>query len=126
LKPTLLGKALDEYELIEVLGVYISKMIYHDYILSQLPPSLIAASSLYVSLKLAEKFRANAGVTIKLLSERFMKSLCSMSKYPENEIISEAKKILFLSQNFERLHSGLNNLKKTHFSKISKLIDLPR
>jgi len=47
-----------------------------------------------------------------------MLKLVKMSGLEEPEIIASAKKVLFLSQNFDSLHNGLLNLKKTHFTKI--------
>lgn len=53
-----------------------------------------------------------------------MVKLVKYSSKEEPDIVATAKKVLFLSQNFETVHSGLNNLKKTHFKNISKLITL--
>ena len=110
-------------ELVEVLVHYVSKMVYHDYSLSQYQPSLLAAASLYVSLKLAERFKKSKKRD-KLISTQFMKRLTELSQHSEPRIIDLAKKILSLSQNFDKQHPGLTNLKKTHFNKISRLIDL--
>lgn len=103
-------------------------MITHDYDLSQQKPSLLATGALYVSLKLGEKLKAKqrgyrSGFS---LSPEFMSNLVRVSGYSEDEIIKIAKKVLVLSQTFEKRFAGLQNLKKTHFSKISKLLDLPR
>lgn len=90
----------------------------HDYELSQLAPSLQAAATTYVAIRLTEKFKRTQG----LISDRLMVKLVKYSSKEEGDIVATAKKVLFLSQNFESVHSGLTNLKKTHFKNISKLI----
>jgi len=84
LRPNLtLIQLTDSYELIDLLSIYVAKMVYHDYDLSQLSPSLLAASSLYVALKLTEKFKKSSGI----INERFIVKLCEMSQKSETEII---------------------------------------
>ncbi len=68
----------NDSELVEVLVHYVAKMVYHDYWLSQQQPSLLAAASLYVSLKLAERFKKTKKRD-KLISAQFMKRLTELS-----------------------------------------------
>lgn len=56
LKPTLRDEK--DFELLQTVDLYISKMITHDYDLSQQKPSLLATGALYVSLKLGEKLKS--------------------------------------------------------------------
>ncbi len=47
----------DNFELIELLTIYLAKLLLHDYELSQLAPSLQAAATTYVAMRLTEKFK---------------------------------------------------------------------
>lgn len=103
-------------KLIQHVSIYLAKMNLHDYQLIDKRPSLIAASTIFVSLKICEQINKE-----EYLSESFIKKLIELSKKSESEIIKCAQKILHNAQNFESLFPGLENLKKIHFNAIIEL-----
>ncbi len=96
--------------------VYLAKMNYHDYILSTKKPSLIAASTIFVAMKICEQINKE-----EYVNEYFSKKLTEISQKNENEIIKTAQKILYNAQNFDSIFNGLENLKKIHFNAIIDL-----
>jgi Cyclin, N-terminal domain len=96
--------------------IYLAKMNCHDYILSIKKPLLIAASIIFVVMKICEQINIE-----EYVNEYFSKKLTEISQKNENEIIKTAQKILYNAQNFDTIFSGLENLKKFHFNAIIDL-----
>jgi len=48
--------------------------------------------------------------------------LINASKMMEDEILECSQRVLYLAQNFDSVFPGLENLKKTHFEIITKLL----
>lgn len=103
-------------KLIQHVSIYLAKMNLHDYQLIDKKPSLIAASTIFVSLKICEQINKE-----EYLNESFIKKLIELSRKSESEIIKCAQKILHNAQNFESIFPGLENLKKIHFNAIIEL-----
>ena len=97
---------------------YLAKMNCHDYNLMQLKPSLLAASTIFVAIKICEQINKE-----DYINDYFNTKLREISQKSENDIIKVSQKILYNAQNFDDLFSGLDNLKKYHFDKILELKD---
>ena len=102
--------------LLKYVCIYLAKMNCHDYNLIQKKPSLLAASTIFVAIKICEQINKEDYV-----NEYFTSKLNYVSQKSENEIIKTAQKILYNAQNFDTLFSGLENLKKVHFNAIIEL-----
>jgi hypothetical protein len=96
--------------------LYLTKMNCHDYQLISMKPSLNAASSLFVGLKICGQINRE-----EYMNEYFFNKLVETSKHSENEILLNAQKILYNAQNFEKIFPNLENLKKIHFSHIMEI-----
>lgn len=96
--------------------LYLTKMNCHDYNLMQKKPSLLAASTLYVAVKICEQINKE-----DYINEYFNEKLIALSKKEENDIIKTAQDILYNAQNFDTIFSGLQNLKQVHFNAIIEL-----
>ena len=90
-----------------------TKMNCFDYNLISIKPSLLAASSILVAMKICEQIN-----TISYVNDYFTKKLCEISKLKEFDILFYAQKILYNAQNFDTCFAGLDNLKKIHFNQI--------
>ena len=98
--------------------VYLAKMNCHDYSLIQKKPSLLAAGTIYVAIKICEQINKE-----EYINDYFTNKLNYVSQKNENDIIKTAQKILYNAQNFDTLFNGLDNLKKVHFNAIIELKD---
>jgi hypothetical protein len=98
--------------------VYLAKMNCHDYSLIQKKPSLLAAGTIYVAIKICEQINKE-----EYINDYFTSKLNYVSQKNENDIIKTAQKILYNAQNFDTLFNGLDNLKKVHFNAIIELKD---
>jgi len=96
--------------------VYLGKMNCHDFKLIEVKPSLIAAGTIYVAMKICEHINSE-----EYLNAHFKKMLAEISRTSENEIKRCAQIILANAQNFDTNFPDLENLKKIHFSTILKL-----
>ncbi len=96
--------------------LYLTKMNCHDYKLMQKKPSLLAASSLYLAVKICEKINKE-----EYINEYFNDKLSLLSQKNENEIIKAAQDILYNVQNFDTVFNGLQNLMTVHFHAILEL-----
>ena len=96
--------------------IYLAKMNCHDYNLMQKKPSLLAASTIFVAIKICEQINKE-----DYINNYFNTKLGEISQKSENEIIKVAQKILYNAQNFDTLFNGLENLKKVHFNAIIEL-----
>ncbi len=102
--------------LLRYVVVYLAKMNCHDYHLVSKKPSLIAAATIFVAMKICEQINKE-----EYVSDSFNKKLSEISNKSENEIIKCAQKILYNAQNFDTIFPGLENLKKVHFNAIIEL-----
>ncbi|MCQ2819159.1 MAG: hypothetical protein MJ252_17995 [archaeon] len=96
--------------------LYLAKMNCHDYNLIQRKPSLLAASTLYVAVKICEQINKE-----DYINDYFNEKLIALSHKDENDIIKTAQDILYNAQNFDTIFSGLQNLKQVHFNAIIEL-----
>ena len=97
--------------------IYLLKMCCHDYELIQEKPSLIAASSILVGMKICESINNQ-----NYINELFMNNLSNISKENEYNLLSCSTKILFKAQNFKKEYKEINNLYNSHFEIINKFI----
>ena len=102
--------------LLNYVCVYLAKMNCHDYNLMQKKPSLLAASTIFVAIKICEQINKE-----DYINNYFNNKLSEISQKSENDIIKVAQKILYNAQNFDTLFNGLENLKKVHFNAIIEL-----
>lgn len=107
---------LNMINLLKHVSIYLAKMNCHDYQLMNKKPSLIAASTIFVAMKICEQINKE-----EYVNDYFTKKLCDISKKSENEIIKSAQKILHNAQNFDTIFTGLENLKRVHFNAIIEL-----
>lgn len=102
--------------LLKHLVLYLCKMNTHDYKISYKNPSLVAAATLFVSMKISEQINEET-----YISQYFCKKLIKLSNFEEQKIVKLAKRILSNAQNFENVFPNLNNLKKYHYEAITSL-----
>lgn len=102
--------------LLKYVCIYLAKMNCHDYILIQKRPSLLAASTIFVGIKICEQINK-----VEYVNEYFSNKLNDISKTNEQEMIEIAQKILYNAQNFDTIFNGLENLKKVYFNAIIEL-----
>ena len=102
--------------LLKYVCIYLAKMNCHDYKLMQKKNSLLAASTIYVAIKICEQINKE-----EYINDYFTESLNKVSSCNEHEIIKTAQKILYNAQNFDSIFNGLENLKKVHFNAIIEL-----
>ena len=102
--------------LLNLVCLYLAKMNCHDYNLIQKKPSLLAASTLYVAVKICEQINKE-----EYINDYFNEKLITLSHKEENDIIKTAQDILYNAQNFDTIFSGLQNLKQVHFNAIIEL-----
>ena len=102
--------------LLKYVCIYLGKMNCHDYNLMQKKPSLLAASTIFVAIKICEQINKE-----EYINDYFTDKLNDISNNSENDIIKTAQKILYNAQNFDTKFSGLDNLKKVHFNAIIEL-----
>ena len=102
--------------LLKYVCVYLGKMNCHDYNLMQKKPSLLAAATIFVAIKICEQINKE-----EYINDYFTDKLNDISKNTENDIIKTAQKILYNAQNFDTKFNGLDNLKKVHFNAIIEL-----
>ena len=102
--------------LLKYVCIYLAKMNCHDYQLMQKKHSLLAASTIFVAIKICEQINKE-----EYINDYFTDKLNEISNHSENDIIKTAQKILYNAQNFDTKFSGLENLKKVHFNAIIEL-----
>jgi hypothetical protein len=102
--------------LLKYVCIYLAKMNCHDYQLMQKKHSLLAASTIFVAIKICEQINKE-----EYINDYFSEKLNEISNNSENDIIKTAQKILYNAQNFDTKFSGLENLKKVHFNAIIEL-----
>ena len=102
--------------LLNYVCVYLAKMNCHDYNLMQKKPSLLAASTIFVAIKICEQINKE-----EYINDYFTNKLNEVSQKNESDIIKVAQAILHNAQNFDTIFNGLDNLKKVHFNAIIEL-----
>lgn len=102
--------------LLKQVVLYLTKMNCHDYSLISIKPSLLAASSIFVGMKICEQINNE-----EYINDFFLSKLIEISRNNEYSILFYAQKILHNAQNFDSLFNGLENLKKVHFNYILEL-----
>lgn len=103
--------------LLKHVAMYLAKMNYHDYeLIVDKNPSLLAAATVFVSLKICEQINK-----VEYLTDCFIKKLSILCCKQEQEIIKVAQKILNNAQNFDTIFCNLENLKRVHFNAIIEL-----
>jgi len=102
--------------LLKTVCIYLAKMNCHDYNLMQNKQSLLAASTIFVAMKICEKINDE-----QYINEYFNNKLSNISNQDENSIIPIAQKILYNAQHFDEVFSGLENLKKVNFNAIIEI-----
>ena len=102
--------------LLNYVCVYLAKMNCHDYNLMQKKPSLLAASTIFVAIKICEQINKE-----EYINDYFTNKLNEVSQKNESDIIKVAQAILYNAQNFDTIFNGLDNLKKVHFNAIIEL-----
>ena len=93
--------------------IYLAKMNCHDFKLNDSKPSLIAASTIYVTMKICGHINSEEYINLE-----FKKILCGLSRATENEIRRCSQIVLTNAQNFDKNFPDIHNLKKIHFSNI--------
>ncbi len=108
---------LNMINLLKHVCLYLAKMNMHDYsLIIDKHPSLLAASTVFVGLKICEQINK-----VEYLTDCFIKKLVQLSNRKESDIIKAAQKILHNAQNFDTVFNGLDNLKRIHFNAIIDL-----
>ena len=102
--------------LLKYVCIYLAKMNCHDYQLMQKKNSLLAASTIFVAIKICEQINKE-----EYINDYFTDKLNEVSHNSEGDINKIAQKILYNAQNFDTKFSGLENLKKVHFNAILEL-----
>ena len=97
--------------LLKNIVLYLTKMNCHDYNFTSVKPSLIAASTLFVALKICGQINKE-----EYMNEYFFNKLREVSRHTEYDIIQHAQRILYNAQNFDKVFPNLENLKKVHFN----------
>ena len=108
--------SLNMINLLKHVAIYLAKMNCHDLQLMNKKPSLLAAGTVFVAMKICEQINKEDYV-----NDAFTKKLVDVSKKSESDIIKCAQKILHNAQNFDTLFNGLENLKRIHFNAIIEL-----
>jgi hypothetical protein len=108
--------SMNMINLLKHVAIYLAKMNCHDIQLVNKKPSLLAAGTVFVAMKICEQINKEDYV-----NDAFTKKLVDISRKSENEIIKCAQKILNNAQNFDTIFNGLENLKRIHFNAIIEL-----
>jgi hypothetical protein len=108
--------SINMINLLKHVAIYLAKMNCHDIQLVNKKPSLLAAGTVFVAMKICEQINKEDYV-----NDAFTRKLVDISRKSENEIIKCAQKILNNAQNFDTIFNGLENLKRIHFNAIIEL-----
>jgi len=108
--------SLNMINLLKHVAIYLAKMNCHDMQLVNKKPSILAAGTVFVAMKICEQINKEDYV-----NDAFIRKLVDISRKSENEIIKCAQKILHNAQNFDTIFNGLENLKRIHFNAIIEL-----
>ena len=102
--------------LLKTVCLYLAKMNCHDYNIMQNKQSLLAASTIFVAMKICEKINDE-----EYINDYFNEKLSNISQQDENNIIPIAQSILYNAQHFDEVFNGLENLKKVNFNAIIEI-----
>ncbi len=102
--------------LLKTVCLYLAKMNCHDYNLMQNKQSLLAASTIFVAMKICEKINDE-----EYINDYFNEKLSNISQQDENNIIPIAQSILYNAQHFDEVFNGIENLKKVNFNAIIEI-----
>ena len=104
--------------LVEKMSLYLAKMVMHAEELAIKPSSLLAVGAIYVALKICEQLKQKT-----LINQDIINRFKEVSQVQEETVILDiSQRVLYLAQNFDKEFPGLENLKKTHFGVITKLL----
>ena len=96
--------------------IYLLKMCNHDYELIQEKPSLIAASSILVGMRICEILNNE-----NYVNELFIENLSKISKENQYNLLFCSSEILTKAQNFHKENNDIHNLYNTHFEMINQI-----
>lgn len=91
------------------MSIYLAKMALHHQVLFSKNANLLAASSIFVALKICEQMRGKV-----FMDQQLQKAIEGISSLEETTLVETSKKLLYLAQNFEKELPGLENLKKVY------------
>jgi hypothetical protein len=98
--------------------LYLAKMNCHDYYLIAIKPSLLAAASIFVGMKICEQINNE-----EYINDYILKRICEISRHREYDLLFYSQRILHNAQNFENIFMCLENLKNVHFNYILEIKD---
>lgn len=90
----------------------------HDLKLATKLPSVLAAGVVHVALKIYEQIKKKKLVTLDNLTK-----LLAASRMDEDELVATSRVVLRMAQDFDTSYPQLCNLRNTHFTIITKLMD---
>ena len=111
------GEKHEHYEATRSIIEYVSKTTQYEYSVATKNLNVTSAAIVYLSFTILEKL-----VKKTWINKDFMQKLVSFMKVKETTLLSQAKDLLTLMQNFESRHQGLNNMKSVQFKFLSKYI----
>ncbi|CAI2367026.1 unnamed protein product [Moneuplotes crassus] len=111
------GEGHEDYPAAYQLVDYVSKITQYEYSVVTGSQSILSGAILYLSFTILQKI-----INKKCINKSFMRELVSFFNIRENSILSVAKDLLCLIQNFDSRHQGLNNMKSVQFKSLSRFI----
>ena len=90
---------------LKMICMYLAKMIVHDYELSQLSVSQLAASALFVGLRIMER------VDPSIKTEEVLMKVVDFALLDLNSVKISSKKVLHFAKSFESRYPKLKNLR---------------
>ncbi|CAI2366778.1 unnamed protein product [Moneuplotes crassus] len=111
------GENHANYKAAHQLVDYVSKITQHEYSVVTGRQKVLSGAILYLSFTILERM-----IYKKCVNKIFMKELVNFFNLKETAILSIAKDLLCLMQNFESRYQGLNNMKCVQFKFLSKFI----
>ena len=111
------GTKSEHFKLATQLADYFSKVALHDYGFSIMTQNVLSSAVIYLTFVVLEKILAK-----QTLTQEFMRQLTDFAKVKESQVLSNAKDLLILVQNFDTKHQGLKNMKDVQFKLLSKYL----
>lgn len=90
-------------------------MAMHNYELAQICPKKLAASVLFVGLRILER------VDKSLSTDSIIRKVCDLFSMSYDEVKGEAKLVLDFAKKFERVHPNLKNLRTLYNEEFKNL-----
>ena len=103
---------------VKSLVIYLMMMCIQDYEFSCEKKSIIAASIIFVSMKICEEVNKE-----KYIDDYLIEKLKVLSKENKYNIMEMSSRILRKIQNYEKFYPGINNLYNIYFEKLSLMKD---